>query len=76
LKPGILPECEEIEKWVVIRSKLIEEIGVMLIQCQVSKPAQSDEPKVNQVQIKLKIQMFEQEISDIKAFDIHLAFEL
>jgi hypothetical protein len=48
----------------------------MLIQYQMSKPARSDEPKVNQVQIKIKIQMFKKESFDIKSFDIHLAFEL
>jgi hypothetical protein len=48
----------------------------MLIQYQMSKPARSDEPKVNQVQINLKIQMFKKENFDIKSFDIHLAFEL
>jgi hypothetical protein len=41
-----------------------------------SKPARSDEPNVNQVQVKLKIQMFKEGSFDIKSFDIHLAFEL
>jgi hypothetical protein len=76
LKHGILLEGEEAENGVVIRSRFSEEINVMLIQYQMSKPARSDEPKVNQVQIKIKIQMFKKESFDIKSFDIHLAFEL
>jgi hypothetical protein len=41
-----------------------------------SKPARSDEPKVNQAQGKLKIQMLKEDSFDIKLFDFHLAFEL
>jgi len=72
----ILPDGGEIDKDIVARSYLFEEVKTMLIQCQMSKPARSDETKVNQVQIKLKIQMFEKKNFDIKPFDIHLAFEL
>ena len=75
-KIRILSDGGEIDKDIVVRSYLFEETETMLIQCQMSKPARSDEPKVNQVQIKLKIQMFKKESFDIKPFDIHLAFEL
>jgi predicted XRE-type DNA-binding protein len=48
-KTLISPEREKVEKRIVIRGYLMEEIVALLIQCQMSK---------TKVQIKLKIQMF------------------